>query len=150
MEFFVISAKFVPLKYYTLSSQLRRLTSFSVALFGSANYVTRSYPVMRKSCIRDWLIVQVQHVHYICVRDWPWTVSDVTESYGTRVTRNQINLYYTKYWLLWGARLNYKPKVILKVMLCCEAKLRGIEWFNMIIEEHFSKTHSVYFLTKLS
>ena len=51
MEYFVISAKFVPLKYYTLSSQLRRLTSFSVGLFGSANFVTRSYPVMRKSCI---------------------------------------------------------------------------------------------------
>ena len=51
MEYFVISAKFVPLKYYTLSSQLRRLTSFSVGLFGSANSVTRSYPVMRKLCI---------------------------------------------------------------------------------------------------
>ena len=51
MEYFVISAKFVPLKYYALSSQLRRLTSFSVGLFGSANWVTRSYPVMRKSCI---------------------------------------------------------------------------------------------------
>ena len=47
----MISAKFVPLKYYTLSSQPRRLTSFSVGLFGSANSVTRSYPVMRKSCI---------------------------------------------------------------------------------------------------
>ena len=47
----MISAKFVPLKYYTLSSELRRLTSFSVGLFGSANSVTRSYPVMRKSCI---------------------------------------------------------------------------------------------------
>ena len=54
MECFVISAKFVPLKYYTLSSQLRRLTSFSVGLFGSANSVTRSYPVMRKSCIRRY------------------------------------------------------------------------------------------------
>ena len=53
MEYFVISAKFVPLKYYTLSSQLRRLTSFSVGLFGSANSVTRSYPVMRKSCIEE-------------------------------------------------------------------------------------------------
>ena len=51
MEYFVISAKFVPLKYYTLSSQMRRLTSFSVGLLGSANSVTRSYPVMRKSCI---------------------------------------------------------------------------------------------------
>ena len=53
MEYFVISAKFVPLKYYTLSSQLRRLTSFSVGLFGSANSVTRSYSVMRKSCIAE-------------------------------------------------------------------------------------------------
>ena len=51
MEYFAISAKFVPLKYYTLSSQLRRLTSFSVGLFGSGNSVTPSYPVMRKSCI---------------------------------------------------------------------------------------------------
>ena len=57
MEYFVISAKFVPLKYYTLSSQLRRLTSFSVGLFGSANSVTRSYPVMRKSCIGDCLLL---------------------------------------------------------------------------------------------
>ena len=40
MEYFVISAKFVPLKYYTLSSQLRRLTSLSW-VFGSANSVTR-------------------------------------------------------------------------------------------------------------
>ena len=53
----MISAKFVPLKYYTLSSQLRRLTSFSVGLFGSANSVTRSYPVMRKSCIRPCVIL---------------------------------------------------------------------------------------------
>ena len=57
MEYFVISAKFVPLKYYTLSSQLRRLTSFSVGLFGSANSVTRSYPVMRKSCIRTVALI---------------------------------------------------------------------------------------------
>ena len=57
MEYFVISAKFVPLKYYTLSSQLRRLTSFSVGLFGSANSVTRSYPVMRKSCIVATIIM---------------------------------------------------------------------------------------------
>ena len=54
MEYFVISAEFVPLKYYTLSSQLRRLTSFSVGLFGSVNSVTRSYPVMRKSCIEPY------------------------------------------------------------------------------------------------
>ena len=55
----MISAKFVPLKYYTLSSQLRRLTSFSVGLFGSANSVTRSYPVMRKSCIGCNLPVKI-------------------------------------------------------------------------------------------
>ena len=61
MEYFVISAKFVPLKYYTLSSQLRRLTSFSVGLFGSANSVTRSYPVMRKSCIFHGLLQMLHH-----------------------------------------------------------------------------------------
>ena len=55
----MISAKFVPLKYYTLSSQLRRLTSFSVGLFGSANSVTRSYPVMRKSCIMHFNICMI-------------------------------------------------------------------------------------------
>ena len=57
MEYFVISGKFVPLKYYTLSSQLRRLTSFSVGLFGSANSVTQSYPVMRKSCISSYIYI---------------------------------------------------------------------------------------------
>ena len=61
MEYFVISAKFVPLKYYTLSSQLRRLTSFSVGLFGSANSVTRSYPVMRKSCIQHRALAFQSH-----------------------------------------------------------------------------------------
>ena len=60
MEYFVISAKFVPLKYYTLSSQLRRLTSFSVGLFGSANSVTRSYPVMQKSCIAGFILTIMQ------------------------------------------------------------------------------------------
>ena len=34
MEYFVISAKFVSLKYYTLSSQLQRLASFSVGCSG--------------------------------------------------------------------------------------------------------------------
>ena len=37
----MISAKFVPLKYYTLSAQLRRLTSFFSWVFGSANSVIR-------------------------------------------------------------------------------------------------------------
>ena len=43
MEYFVISAKFVPLKYYTLSSQLQRAASSLVFswVFGSANSVTR-------------------------------------------------------------------------------------------------------------
>ena len=72
MEYFVISAKFVPLKYHTLSSQLRRLTSFSVGLFGSANSVTRSYPVMRKSCIgtlSTWYML-VLHAFLLHVPFW--------------------------------------------------------------------------------
>ena len=62
----MISAKFVPLKYHTLSSQQRRLTSFSVGLFGSANSVTRSYPVMRKSCIGLQLCCELQWM-YMCI-----------------------------------------------------------------------------------
>ena len=71
MEYFVISTKFVPLKYYTLSSQLRRLTLFSVGLFGSANSVTRSYPVMWKSCIICSTEEQVTLAQFIDQLD-PW------------------------------------------------------------------------------
>ena len=48
MEHFVISAKFVPLKYYTLSSQLRRLTSFSVGCSGRRILSPGQIAVMRK------------------------------------------------------------------------------------------------------
>ena len=48
MEYFVISAKFVPLKYYTLSSQLRRLTSFSVGCSGRRILSPSQIAVMRK------------------------------------------------------------------------------------------------------
>ena len=48
MEYFVISAKFVPLKYYTLSSQLQRLTSFSVGCSGRRILSPSQIAVMRK------------------------------------------------------------------------------------------------------
>ena len=48
MEYFVISAKFVPLKYYTLSSQLQRLTSFSVGCSGRRIPSPGQIAVMRK------------------------------------------------------------------------------------------------------
>ena len=48
MEYFVISAKFAPLKYYTLSSQLRRLTSFSVGCSGRRILSPGQINVMRK------------------------------------------------------------------------------------------------------
>ena len=48
MEYFVISAKFVPLKYYTLASQLRRLTSFSVGCSGRRILLPGQIAVMRK------------------------------------------------------------------------------------------------------
>ena len=48
MEYFVISAKFVLLKYYTLSSQLRRLTSFSVGCSGRRIPSPNQIAVMRK------------------------------------------------------------------------------------------------------
>ena len=48
----MISAKFVPLKYYTLSSQLRRLTSFSVGCSGQRILSPGQIAVMRKWSIR--------------------------------------------------------------------------------------------------
>ena len=53
MEYFVISAKFVPLKYYTLSSQLRRLTSFSVGCLGRRILSPGQIAVMRKWSINQ-------------------------------------------------------------------------------------------------
>ena len=50
----MISAKFVPLKYYTLSSQLRRLTSFSVGCSGWRILSPGQIAVMRK-----WSISQL-------------------------------------------------------------------------------------------
>ena len=44
----MISAKFVPLKYYTLSSQLQRLTSFSVGCSGRRILSPGQIAVMRK------------------------------------------------------------------------------------------------------
>ena len=48
----MINAKFVPLKYYTLSSQLQRLTSFSVGCSCRRILSTGQIAVMRK-----WSIV---------------------------------------------------------------------------------------------
>ena len=48
MEYFVISAKFVPLKYYTLSSQLHRLASFSVGCSGRRILSPGQINIMRK------------------------------------------------------------------------------------------------------
>ena len=53
MEYFVISAKFVPLKYYTLSSQLQRLTSFSVECSGRRILSPGQIAVMRKWSIKS-------------------------------------------------------------------------------------------------
>ena len=54
MEYFVIGAKFVLLKYYTLSSQLQRLTSFSVGYSGRRILSPGQIAVMRK-----WSIVAI-------------------------------------------------------------------------------------------
>ena len=53
----MISAKFVPLKYYTLSSQLQRLASFSVECSGRRILSPGQINIMRKWCISP---VQVQ------------------------------------------------------------------------------------------
>ena len=59
MEYFVISAKFVPLKYYTLSSQLWRLTLFSVGCSGRRILSPGQIAVMRK-----WSIDLQNNLHY--------------------------------------------------------------------------------------
>ena len=56
MEYFVISAKLVPLKYYTLSSQLRRLTSFSVGCSGRQILSPGQIAVMRKWSIEILMV----------------------------------------------------------------------------------------------
>ena len=58
MEYFVISAKFVPLKYYTLSSQLQRLTSFSVGCSGRRILSPGQIAVMRKWSIQVYLSIE--------------------------------------------------------------------------------------------
>ena len=58
MEYFVISAKFVPLKYYTLSSQLRRLTSFSVGCSGRRILSPGQIAVMRKWSIDNKAVLE--------------------------------------------------------------------------------------------
>ena len=62
MEYFVISAKFVPLKYYTLSSQLQRLALVFSWVFGSANSVTRPDQYNAK------MVYTVECVSYINVK----------------------------------------------------------------------------------
>ena len=48
----MISAKFVPLKYYTLSSQLQCLASFSVGCSGRRSLSPGQINIMRKWCIK--------------------------------------------------------------------------------------------------
>ena len=62
MEYFVISAKFVPLKYYTRSSQLRRLTSFSVGCSGRRILSSGQIAVMRKCSICHTLQQNIEQV----------------------------------------------------------------------------------------
>ena len=63
MEYFVISAKFVPLKYYTLSSQLQHLASFSVGCSGRRILSPGQINIMRKWCI-DMTITSFVHVRW--------------------------------------------------------------------------------------
>ena len=74
MEYFVISAKFVPLKYYTLSSQLRRLTSFSVGCSGRRILSPGQIAVMRKWSIATSILnVRDTNDRSILARYWPLT-----------------------------------------------------------------------------
>ena len=63
MEYFVISAKFVLLKYYTLSSQLQRLASFSVGCSGRRILSPGQINIMRKWCICAAAKTPSSHLH---------------------------------------------------------------------------------------
>ena len=67
----MISAKFVPLKYYTLSSQLRRLTSFSVGCSGRRILSPGQIAVMRKWSIMysHWKCMGDCHLHSKVISD---------------------------------------------------------------------------------
>ena len=70
MEYFVISAKFVPLKYYTLSSQLQHLASFSVGCSGRRILSPGQINIMRKWCIAEFILerkaffIAFSHAHF--------------------------------------------------------------------------------------
>ena len=64
MEYFVISAKFVPLKYYTLSSQLQRLTSFSVGCSGRRILSPGQIAVMRKWSIHVYFYMWLETIRF--------------------------------------------------------------------------------------
>ena len=70
MEYFVISAKFVPLKYYTLSSQLQRLTSFSVGCSGCRNSVTRPDRRNAKMVYNIYLFMSYSMEDFKCKQYW--------------------------------------------------------------------------------
>ena len=60
MEYIVISAMFVPLKDYTLSSQLQRLTSFSVWCSGWRILSPGQIAVMRKWSIDNKMLSKIE------------------------------------------------------------------------------------------
>ena len=64
IKYKMVSAKFFPLKYYTLSSQLQRLTSFSVGCSGRRILSPGQIAVMRK-----WSIVS--SMYYFT----PWAIT---------------------------------------------------------------------------
>ena len=74
MEYFVISAKFVPLKYYTLSSQLHRLASFSVGCSGRRILSPGQINIMRKWSILGYTKCPSTHV----VKCFQMSTSNVT------------------------------------------------------------------------
>ena len=138
MEYFVISAKFVPLKYYTLSSQLRRLTSFSVGLFGSANSVTRSYPVMRKSCICHYVSYLNKNGQQVLIcgictyknfsTNFPGPDSRFAKR-GGRVTKLREN------WLIWPQnRLNLHDLVVKRGSRAESAHTWIRPWFSLLYQ----------------
>ena len=99
MEYFVISAKFVPLKYYTLSSQLQRLTSFWVGCSGRRILSPGQIAVMRKwsilSLYDHCLFVSiVVHGPFIYMYGCPTCHALCSENNRVRIGRTSFELLW--------------------------------------------------------
>ena len=115
----MISAKFVPLKYYTLSSQLRRLTSFSVGCSSRRILSLGQIAVMRKWSITGLIFPSKKgpirkENSFECITSLRFSFYQITNKYLIQTLLNtweelntlrHISSYYHRYGYI--STLNY-------------------------------------------